>query len=282
MLKPEIAAAPPVALQGFTPVECLSGALDAGVLFLCDHASNALPPEYGDLGLPAAEFERHIAYDIGAATIVRHLASAFGAPAVLTTYSRLLIDPNRGADDPTLVMRISDGALIPGNARIGSDEIERRRRLFWQPYRDVTAQRIDAMIATGRIPAIIDIHTFTPVFKGMARPWHVAALWDEDGRLALPLIAGLRSEGDLVVGDNEPYDGALLGDTINVHATVRGLANLLIEVRQDLVAQERDAIAWAKRLERRLRPVLARPDAHMIEHHASRAGGTRPAIGRRT
>ena len=282
MLKPEPAAAPTIAPQGFTPIECLAGALDAGVLFLCDHACNVLPAEYGDLGLPPAEFERHIAYDIGAATIVRHLAGAFGAPAVLTTYSRLLIDPNRGADDPTLVMRISDGALIPGNARIGSDEIERRRRLFWQPYRDATAQRIDAMVATGRIPAIIDIHTFTPVFKDMARPWHVAVLWDDDGRLAVPLIAALRREGDLVVGDNEPYDGALLGDTLNVHATVRGLANVLIEVRQDLVARERDAVAWAKRLERVLRPVLAQPDAHMIEYHRSRAGAVRPTTGKRT
>ncbi len=118
--EPTVPAGPVV---DFEPVEHIAGGSDAGVLFLCDHASNALPPEYGDLGLPAELFQRHIAYDIGAATLTRSLAKTFAAPAVLTTYSRLLIDPNRGADDPTLVMRLSDGAIIPGNAGVSGQEI---------------------------------------------------------------------------------------------------------------------------------------------------------------
>ena len=116
----------PSETTAFSPVEPISGALDSGVLFLCDHASNVVPAEYGDLGLDPGQFHRHIAYDIGAARVTRRLAQLVGAPAMLTTYSRLLIDPNRGADDPTLVMRLSDGAMIPRNARIDEAEIERR------------------------------------------------------------------------------------------------------------------------------------------------------------
>lgn len=263
-------AAAPDARQNFQPVSVLPGAFDCGVLFLCDHASNALPPEYGDLGLPAEQFQRHIAYDIGAAAVTRRLAARFGAPAVMTTFSRLLIDPNRGGDDPTLVMRISDGALIPGNARIGAEEIARRRERFWRPYRDAVAGTIDAMVATGTLPAIVSIHTFTPSMKGIPRPWHVGFLWDLDPRLTAPMLAAMRAAGDLVVGDNEPYDGALEDDTMDTHATRRGLAGLLVELRQDLVAAESDAVAWADRLAGPLAAALADPAAHRYEFHGSR------------
>ncbi len=261
------------------PVEEIEGAPEAGVLFLCDHASNALPPRYGTLGLDSRQFDRHIAYDIGAAALTRALAARFGAPAVLTRYSRLLIDPNRGADDPTLVMRISDGAIIPGNAQAGPEEIEDRRRRFWLPYRDAVRARLDAMSARGPIPAIVSLHSFTPVWKGFARPWEVAILWDGDPRLAAPLLAALRA-GGVVTGDNEPYDGALEGDTLFEHGTSRGLAHVLIELRQDLVAEAEGVARWAGVLEAALRPVLARPDTHMIQHHVSRTArrdrGPRP------
>jgi predicted N-formylglutamate amidohydrolase len=252
----------------------IAGARDCGVLFLCDHASPALPAEYGDLGLTAGEFERHIAYDIGAAPLTRALAHHFGAPALLATFSRLLVDPNRGADDPTLVMRVSDRTIVPGNAHIDAAEIERRRRRFWQPYRDGVARMIEAMLASGVAPAIVSIHSFTPSWKGVARPWQVSVLWDNDPRMAVPFIAALRAEG-LMVGDNEPYDGALEGDTLYQHATQRGLAHILIEIRQDLVAGASEVAAWAERLARHLRPVLAAPDTHMIRHHASRAAPRR-------
>jgi predicted N-formylglutamate amidohydrolase len=254
----------------FPPVATIPGALDCGVLFLCDHASNALPPDYGDLGLPPEQFERHIAWDIGAAAMTRRLAARFGALAVMTTFSRLLIDPNRGGDDPTLVMRISDGALIPGNARIGAAEIARRRELYWRPYREAVTATIDAMIGAGTIPAIVSIHTFTPSMKGIARPWHVGFLWDLDPRLTRPMIEALRADGDLVVGDNEPYDGALEDDTMDTHVTRRGLAGLLVEVRQDLVADEAGAAAWADRLAGPLAAALADPAVHRHEFHGSR------------
>ncbi len=254
----------------FQPVERIEGGPDNGLLLICDHASNALPPEYGSLGLPAEAFARHIAYDIGAAGVTRRLARLLHAPAVLSTFSRLLIDPNRGADDPTLVMRLSDGALIPGNARIDAAEIRRRRETYWRPYRDAIAREIDAMLAAQVTPAIVSIHSFTPVWKGAARPWHVSLLWDVDARLARPLIDSLRTERDLVVGDNEPYDGALEGDTMYDLGTKRGLPHVLIELRQDLIADEAGQIAWAETLARVLKPILAEPDLRRIVLHETR------------
>lgn len=262
----------------FAPVERIDAALDAGVIVICDHASNGLPGHYRDLGLSRQSLQRHIAYDIGAAWLTRRLAHLLGAPAVLSTFSRLLIDPNRGADDPTLVMRLSDGAIVPGNAHVDAAEIERRRLRYWAPYRDAVAEVVDAMCATGRAPAVVSIHSFTPIWRGVARPWKVGVLWDRDPRLPAPLLEALAAEDDLApahetVGDNEPYDGALAGDTIDDIATARGLANALIEVRQDLIAAEPDARAWAERLARLLKPILARPELHTRVDFGSRASG---------
>jgi predicted N-formylglutamate amidohydrolase len=257
-------------MSEFAPFERIDGPPDAGVLLICDHASNALPPGYGSLGLGEEAFRRHIAFDIGAAGVTRALARKLGAPAVLSTFSRLLIDPNRGADDPTLVMRLSDGALIPGNARIDQAEIDKRRETFWRPYRNAVARELDAMLATGVTPAIVSIHSFTPVWKGVPRPWHVSLLWDLDARLARPLIDALGAGRDLVVGDNEPYDGALEGDTMYDLGTRRGLPHALVEIRQDLIVDEEGQEAWAARLADALGPILAEPDLHRIEQHASR------------
>ena len=179
---------------------------------------------------------------------------------MLSTYSRLVIDPNRGLDDPTLVMRYSDGAIVPGNAYIDAAEIARRSAQFWAPYREEIAATVDAMIATGEPPALISIHSFTPVLRSLARPWKIGVLWDRDERIPKPLIEALLAEPDLradEVGDNEPYDGALAGDTIDAIATSRGLANALIEIRQDLIAERMNAIAWAERIARALRPIIA-------------------------
>jgi predicted N-formylglutamate amidohydrolase len=253
------------------PVEKIDGNLAAGVLFLCDHASNALPKAYSTLGLTRKHLDRHIAYDIGAAWITRHLATAFEAPAILSRFSRLLIDPNRGTDDPTLVMRLSDGHIIPGNARIDAEEIEYRRTHFWQPYRSAITTTIDAMLSHGPAPAVVSIHSFTPSWKTRPRPWEVGILWDSDPRFALPLIAALVTDG-FHVGDNEPYDGALMGDTLDEEVTRHGLAGLLIEVRQDLVATETEAAAFARRLARVLPPILACPELHLKAFFPSRTG----------
>jgi predicted N-formylglutamate amidohydrolase len=258
----------------FAAFEAMPGPLDSGALIICDHASNTIPSGYGTLGLPPEALDRHIAFDIGAAEVARVLAAQLGAPAVLSTYSRLVIDPNRGLDDPTLVMRYSDGAIVPGNAYIDAAEIGRRGARFWAPYRQEVAATVDAMMATGEPPALISIHSFTPVMRSLARPWKIGLLWDRDGRITKPLIEALIAEPDLradEVGDNEPYDGALAGDTIDEIATSRGLANVLIEIRQDLITEKNHAAAWAERIGRVLAPIIADPQSRAPADFGSRA-----------
>ncbi|WP_114946467.1 N-formylglutamate amidohydrolase [Microvirga calopogonii] len=252
------------------PVEIVPGSVESGILILCDHASNAVPPDLGDLGLPETEFERHIAYDIGAAAVTRSLARRLGAPAILTRFSRLIIDPNRGRDDPTLVMRLSDGAVVPGNAKVDEAEVQSRIARFYDPYDDAIADAIHKAMAAGHPPVVVTVHSFTPIWRGWARPWHVGILWDADDRFAKPLLEGLAAEDGLVVGDNEPYDGALAGDTVDRHATVRGLANALIEIRQDLISSDEGAEEWAERFARLLEPLAGRPELRVPEIFGTR------------
>jgi predicted N-formylglutamate amidohydrolase len=256
----------------FEPVEHCPGDARSGLLLLCDHASNALPADYGSLGLPERELARHIAWDIGAAAVTRRLAERFGAPAILTRYSRLLIDPNRGPDDPTLVMRISDGALVPGNARATEEDIERRIERFYRPYHRAIAAHLDDSLGQGIVPIVLSVHSMTPRWRGTERPWHVSLLWDKDPRVAEAMIRHFRRDPALIVGDNEPYDGALEGDTLYQHATARGLPHALIEYRQDLVADEAGVRDWSERTAEALLPLLADPAVRRIEHHGSRAG----------
>ncbi|HEY2069137.1 MAG TPA: DUF1244 domain-containing protein [Rhizomicrobium sp.] len=228
------------------------------LLFVCDHASNALPASYGTLGLAAGDFATHIACDIGAATATRTLAKAFNAPAVLARWSRLLIDLNRGPDDPTLVMRLSDGRIVPGNRAAGAAEIAHRLQEFHAPYHAAIEARISAAQSANHIPVVISMHSFTPVWKGVKRPWDVGVLWDRDDRLAAPLMMALRNAG-FVVGDNEPYSGELENDCLYRHGTMHGLPHVLIEMRQDLVATPQAAQAFALRL----KPVLEQALAEM-------------------
>ena len=229
----------------------------APLLFLCDHASGALPPAYGDLGLEPALFATHIARDIGAAAVTRAWAAHFGAAAVLAAWSRLLIDLNRGEDDPTLVMKLSDGSVIPGNREADGAEVARRIVQFHAPYHAAIAGEI----ARHGKPALVSVHSFTPVWKGVARPWEIGILWDRDARLAAPLMRILRAAG-FAVGDNEPYSGALENDTLNRHGTKNGLPHVLIEIRQDLIGNDNAAIAFAARLA----PLLAAALEEMQEN----------------
>jgi predicted N-formylglutamate amidohydrolase len=251
-------------------VELIDGSIDSGLLILCDHASNEVPPHLGSLGLPETEFRRHIAYDIGAAAVTRSLARRLDAPAILTRFSRLIIDPNRGRDDPTLVMRLSDGAVVPGNADADEAEVARRLARFYEPYDEAIVAAIERALLVGRPPAIVTVHSFTPIWRGWPRPWHVGILWDVDGRFAKPLLEGLSADPTLVVGDNEPYDGALSGDTIDRHATARGLANALIEIRQDLIADEEGAEEWAARFAELLAPLARQGDLRIPTIHPTR------------
>jgi predicted N-formylglutamate amidohydrolase len=218
------------------------------LIFVCDHASNALPSSYGTLGLEEGAFATHIAYDIGAAGVTRLLARSFAAPAILARWTRLLIDLNRGADDPTLIMQLSDGRMIPGNRTLELSEISARLEKFHAPYHAAIEVEVARSRVAGYVPTIISIHSFTPVWKGISRPWEIGILWDRDGRLAGPLLAGLARAG-FVIGDNQPYSGELENDCLYVHGTMNGLPHVLIEIRQDLIVTNESQNALGLRLE---------------------------------
>ena len=257
----------------FAPFEIIEGARDRGLVLVADHAKRNLPEEYGDLGLPAEEFQRHIAYDIGVEMVTRSLAALTGAPAVLANFSRLLIDPNRGEDDPTLIRQLYDGTIVPGNYPMAAEERERRLDGFYRPYHDAVGAMIASVArASAKAPFIFSVHSFTPAMQGIERPWHVGILWDLDDRVARPLIDLLAADKSLVVGDNEPYDGALRGDTMFRHAIVNGFAHALIEIRQDLIADSRGAMQWAERLAPIVDAIDRRPDIHQVKMFGSRTG----------
>ena len=253
-------------------VRPIAGSPTTGILLLADHASNALPPEFGTLGLDPAQLLRHIGYDIGIEPLTRALAARLGAPALLSSFSRLLIDPNRGSDDPTLIMRLSDGAVVPGNARVGPEEREARLARFWRPYQLAITDAIDRAFAAGYPPMLVSLHSYTPVWRGWPRPWHCGILWDKDPRLAKALVTRLSADPELVVGDNEPYDGALKGDTMYRHGTARGLAHAIIEVRQDLIADASGVAEWCDRLAPILSELAQSPEMHQVERYGSRTG----------
>lgn len=232
----------------FSAFHSLEGDLRKGLLILVDHASAALPPEYGTLGLDEAQFSRHIAYDIGIEGVARGLNNELDVPVVMSQFSRLLIDPNRGVGDPTLVMQISDGAVIPANANVSAQEVAYRVEQFHQPYHQAISANIEQFLENDICPIIISLHSFTDNWRGTLRPWQAGILWDQDPRFVKPLLSALREDPRLTVGDNEPYTGQLKGDCMYTHGTSRGLAHALIEIRQDLIEHEAGQQEWAMRL----------------------------------
>jgi predicted N-formylglutamate amidohydrolase len=198
------------------------------------------------------------------------LAEALGAPALLTRYSRLLIDPNRGLDDPTLIMQISDGLIVPGNAGLDEEGVAVRIERYYAPYHRAVERAVEAGFAAGKPPVLLSMHSFTQAWKGVPRPWAIGVLWDKDPRLALPLLEGLKAIPDIEVGDNVPYSGQLKGDTLYRHGTARGLAHALVEVRQDLILGREGQAEWAMRLAEVVRKVMsAGGRLHAVEHYGS-------------
>lgn len=235
---------------------------DARTLITCDHATNRVPQDVngGTLGIAAEDMDRHIAFDPGAAGLSMALADRLDATAVLSDFSRLVIDPNRGEDDPTLVMRLYDGTIIPGNRHVDAAEVERRLNTLYRPYHAALAR----LAARRDDTVIVAIHSFTPCLKGRApRPWHVGVLHSHlDSRLSKALIARLQAESDLCIGDNEPYDGHLPGDAVDRHALRAGRHNTLIELRNDLIRTEAEQQAWAARLA----PIIAAAVEDVADH----------------
>jgi predicted N-formylglutamate amidohydrolase len=187
--------------------------------------------------------------------VARRLAEKLDAPAVLARYSRLVIDLNRPLDDLTSIREISDGVVIPGNRRLTDGDIEARVEEIFRPYHDAVERTLAARPEP--MPPIVSIHSFTPVMKGFERPWHIGVLYNADERIAIPLIAALSAHDDVVVGDNLPYSGFdLFGNTIETHAMPQGRANILLEIRQDLIDTHHGAERWAALLAGVLRPIL--------------------------
>mgnify|MGYP000032357711 CR=1 FL=1 len=229
------------------PFTTIGASRPARWVITCDHATNKVPSDIngGDLGLPAEDMNRHIAYDVGADGVSTHLAELLDAPYVRSEFSRLVIDPNRGDNDPTLVMKLYDGSIIPANRHVDADEVKRRRETLHKPYHDAVSD----VIARREQPLICAIHSFTPQLKGGdMRPWHVGVLFAEDDRLARPFLDLIYQEDDICTGENEPYGGHLPGDALDRHAMRPGHPNILIEVRNDLIETETQQKAWATRL----------------------------------
>jgi predicted N-formylglutamate amidohydrolase len=260
-------------MRCFDSHELIPGNRDRGMVLLGDHAMNLLPDNYGTLGLEEAAFSRHIAYDIGIEALTRALAARLGVPAVMACFSRLLIDPNRGEDDPTLIMKISDGAIIPGNHPITAQEWQHRLETYHRPYHLAVEQELQAVAdACGTAPLVLSLHSYTPAWKGVARPWHAAVLWDSDDRAVLPLIDLLRRSGDILVGDNQPYDGALKNDSMYRHCMMKGVPHALLEVRQDLIGDADGVSAWADRLAPIFAVLNEDPALHQYRIFPSRTG----------
>jgi len=224
-------------------------------LITCDHAANTVPQAVngGDLGLANEDMARHIAFDPGAAGVSVALAELLDGPAILGNFSRLVIDPNRGEDDPTLIMQLYDGTIIPANRHVELDERERRLEAYYRPYHTAVER-----LATRHDDSVfVAIHSYTRQLRGREpRPWHVGILYGSDDRFAKPLLRRLEAEKDLCVGENEPYGGHLEGDSVDRHAISKGRANVLIEIRNDLIETDAQQYEWAERLAPILREVL--------------------------
>jgi predicted N-formylglutamate amidohydrolase len=262
------------------PFEVVNAGGNAPLLLLCDHASNVVPRALDGLGLSQADLHRHIAWDIGAAEVSRILSARFDAPLVLAGYSRLVADCNRLADDPTFVAEVSEATVIPGNRGLSAEAVAARTEACYWPYHcAVEALREKMMSGTsgkteGVVPAVVSIHSFTPVFKARERPWHIGILWNRDPRLAVPLMDELARNGHVVVGDNKPYSArGEYGYSIQAHGASHGLPQVLVELRQDLLEDHESLRNWAAILGDALAVVLDDAELYRVARFDGDSGG---------
>ena len=218
-------------------------------LLTSDHFGRAIPRSLGNLGLSESELARHIAWDIGIAGVARELAKRLNAHLIAQAYSRLVIDCNRPLHAPASIPRISEATMIPGNEGLTREAVQARRREVFEPYHRRISQAIDDRLRNSLPTVLVSLHSFTPVYAGIRRPWHVGTLYQSDNGLPSLLLKALRASGDLIVGDNEPY--AVSNDTdytIPMHGEARGLMNTGVEIRQDLISDQAGEMQWAERL----------------------------------
>jgi predicted N-formylglutamate amidohydrolase len=227
------------------PIEVHNPNGTSSFLITCDHAGRAVPGRLGDLGVAPAEWDRHIAWDIGAAGVCKALCPQLDAMCIAQAYSRLVIDCNRRPGHPTSIAPISDGTEIPGNLGLSEQDKAARAAEIFHPYQNAIAAELDRRAAAGQHSVLIAMHSFTPVFSGVARAWQAGMLYNRDPRLAHALAALMREAG-YHVGDNEPYQLSDDSDyTVPVHAEGRGIPYVEIEIRQDLIADARGQAVWA-------------------------------------
>jgi predicted N-formylglutamate amidohydrolase len=237
-------------------------------LLTCDHYGRLLPKALGDLGLPAEELKRHIAWDIGIAEVAEAMSRALDAQLVAQRYSRLVIDCNRPPRVASSIPRLSEATMIPGNEALSPEVAEMRRREVFDPYHRRITEIIDQRLRDGQPTVLVALHSFTPVYAGVARPWHIGTLYHRDTNLPPKLLQALRGEADLVVGNNEPYAVSDETDyTIPVHGEARGLINTGIEIRQDLIADRTGQQQWAERLTRILSEIEPLLGLHLPRMH---------------
>jgi predicted N-formylglutamate amidohydrolase len=227
-------------------------------VLLCEHASNYIPARYADLGLHGPDLRRHIAWDIGAADVARLLSRRLDAPLFLSGYSRLLIDCNRPLLTPTSIPTRSEDTEIPGNHGLTADERQRRADAFFTPFHERITMALDRRARAGTRTIVVGMHSFTPVFRGVARPWHAGVLYAAAAPFGQALVARLAADPGLNVGDNQPYQiGPDTDYTVPIHGDRRGISAALIEVRQDLIDSEAGVEEWAQRLTAALAEVAA-------------------------
>lgn len=218
-------------------------------VFTCDHAANFVPEKFGTLGLPAEDFSRHIAWDPGALPVARQLAELLDAPLIETCISRLVLDCNRPLDAPDLIPPVSETTEIPGNAGLTPAQRDERIALCWRPFHDAVDRVIEERLARRQETRLVSVHSFTPIYFGKQRPWHIGIIHDDDRRVSAPLITALNEIEGCVVGDNEPYSPAdRVYLTLEKHARSRGLPCAMIEIRNDEIADAAGQAAWAARL----------------------------------
>lgn len=246
------------------PFEVIPAPIRHPALLVCDHASARIPAALGTLGLRPAKLADHIALDIGAAALTEQLVQRLQIPAVRAAYSRLVIDCNRRLDDPTAFLEFADGVEVPGNAGLGHAQRQQRAEALYWPYHHAVRDQLAGLEARAPAPALIAIHSFTPLMNGQSRPWQIGILWDKDPRVAVPVLERLRQVPGLEVGDNEPYSGKHPADfTVDHHAEAEGLPNVSIEVRQDLITTDEGVEHWADILAEALLPSLDDPSLYV-------------------
>ena len=238
-------------MDDIPPVHEVNPRAPSPFLLTSDHSGRALPRALGDLGVAESELTRHIAWDVGIAGVAERLAGMLNAHLIAQRYSRLVIDCNRPPGAASSIPVISEATMIPGNEGLSSDDKNTRRREIFDPYHHRINAAIDDRVHAKRPTVLVALHSFTPIYAGVARPWHIGTLYHRDTILPRLLLRHLRAESDLVVGDNEPYAVSDLTDyTIPVHGEARGLINTGIEIRHDLITDQSGQQQWAERLAR--------------------------------